>query len=96
MTRAKLLILAASLALFTTGCGKNGFLAFAAGMELIAATATVASEISAIEEARTREESAREAMAQERARQEAERAAARRRAQAAPVVVVVEPACTPQ
>lgn len=100
MLRIKIIALAAAVALFTTGCGKNGWLAFAAGLELVAATASVVSEVNAAEEARTREEMARRAMAEERARMEAERAAMRRLSaqKAAPVIVVVEPApaCTPQ
>jgi hypothetical protein len=85
MTRISTLFLACILALSVTGCGKNGLLAFAAGMELVAATATLANTVAAAEE----EQRAREALARAEARREAQRA---RAAAAPPVVVVVQPA----
>ncbi|MFT3776622.1 MAG: hypothetical protein QM820_65620 [Minicystis sp.] len=96
MNRTKILFLAAVVALSTTGCGKNGMLAFAAGLELVAATATLASTVASVEEEqRAREEFARIEARREAERQRAIQAAAAR--SAPPVIVVVEPAaCAPQ
>jgi hypothetical protein len=101
MKQLALVALASLIALSTTGCGRNGAMAFAAGAEVIAATASLAATVADAEAERRREEEAAQARARydaamrryerDLAAYEAQRAAAAATPPQAPVVVVIPP-----
>jgi len=97
MTRIKILVLAAVVTFTATGCGRAG-LAFLAGLEVIAAAASVAHTVAEAERAQHEREAIARAEAERAAYYAAKRAAVERAAAPGlpPGSVIVVPACAPE